>query len=145
MSASPEHGLDLSGDWTGIYSYPRAIPPVSFTASLSEQGGWISGVVEEKSRKGVGLARRLGATIQGRRTGESVTWLKLYDDLDDNYDAVQYEGAISADGEEISGCWSIFGDWSGSFLMVRKSRAEAGSAGVAASSTGSRSGATRTT
>ena len=122
---SSERSLDVSGDWTGTYSYPRAIPPVAFSASLSEQGGWISGVVEERSWERLGPPRRLGASIQGRRAGVSVTWLKLYDDHDASYDAVQYEGAVSPDGEEISGRWSIAGSWAGTFLMVRKSRATA--------------------
>ena len=122
MSEKPEGSLDVSGDWAGIYSYPRAIPPITFAASLAERDGWISGVIEERSRKGLGPSRRLGASIQGRRVGVSVTWLKLYDDHDSFYDAVQYEGAVSPDGEEISGRWSISGNWSGTFLMVRKSR-----------------------
>jgi hypothetical protein len=119
VNEAPKNGLDLSGDWTGVYSYPGLTPPISFTARLSEQAGSILGVVEERSTVGLGPPRRLGATIQGRRTGFSVTWLKLYDDLDGFHDAVQYEGAVAQGGEEISGRWSIFGNWSGTFLMVR--------------------------
>ena len=117
--------LDVSGEWTGIYSYPSGLPPISFLAALTEREGWIAGVIEEHSREGAGPARRLGASIQGRRSGAAVTWLKLYDDPGFGYDAVGYEGAVSADGEEISGRWSIAGEWSGAFLMVRKSRAAA--------------------
>ena len=123
MSPRGESGHDVGGDWTGLFSYPRDQPPVSFTAALSEASGWIVGVVEEESGEGLGPARRLGASIQGRRNGVAVTWLKLYDDLSSHYDAVHYEGAVSADGEEISGRWSIAGSWSGTFLMVRKSSA----------------------
>lgn len=125
MSAVAGDPLDLSGDWAGIYSYPHSLPPVSFTASLSETGGWIVGEVEEQSEKGRGPPRRLGASIQGRRQGLSVTWLKTYDDPAHHHEAVQYEGAVSADGEEISGRWSLFGNWSGSFLMVRQTRTAA--------------------
>ena len=125
MSEPATNGLDLSGDWTGVFSYPRDQPPASFTARLSEQAGWISGVIEEQSWKGLGPVRRLGATIQGRRTGFSLTWLKLYDDLDGFHDAVQYEGSVDQNGEEISGRWSIVGSWSGTFLMVRNLRTAA--------------------
>jgi hypothetical protein len=127
MSAAADSRLDLSGDWVGVYSYPGDAPPVSFTASLSETAGWIAGVVEEQSAEGLGPPRRLGASIQGRRNGASTTWLKLYDDLAHGYDAVRYEGSVTPDGEEISGRWSIFSSWSGTFLMVRQSRASVAS------------------
>lgn len=113
-------GLDLSGRWLGVFSYPTAAPPVSFTAWLSEQAGWIVGAVEEQSGEGYGPRRRLGASIEGRRAGLAVTWLKLYDDPSRGYDAVTYEGAVSLDGLEISGRWSIPSSWSGAFLMTRK-------------------------
>ena len=115
--------LDLSGEWTGVYSYPGAGSPVPFTASLSEREGWLTGAVEERSTQGP--PRRLGATIQGRRAGVSVTWLKTYDVMEHGYDAVQYEGAVSADGAEISGRWAIFENGSGTFLMTRKPGAQA--------------------
>ena len=49
----------------------------------------------------------------GRRVGAEVTWLKTYEDREVNHD-VDYEGAVSDDGDEISGPWSIVGNWSGS-------------------------------
>ena len=38
------------------------------------------------------------ATLQGRRTGRSVTWLKIYDGSFRLYDSVQYAGDINGDG-----------------------------------------------
>ena len=32
---------------------------------------------------------------------------------------IRYEGVVSADGDEISGTWTITADWSGSFRMQR--------------------------
>ena len=109
--------LDLTGDWSGTYEYPRYFPRVAFTASLAEQNGFVSGGVAETTLKG---DRR--ATIEGRRDGAEVTWLKRYEHRDVAHD-VQYEGVISGDGREISGRWAIFGNWSGVFQMVRQSRA----------------------
>ncbi len=117
-----EGALDLGGDWAGTYSYPRGLAPVSFAANLSEQGGWLTGVTEEKSAIGDGLPRLMRASLKGRRIGSAVTWLKMYEDREVHHD-VEYEGAVSADGGEISGRWSLIGSWSGAFLMVRKSRA----------------------
>ncbi len=112
--------LDLSGEWLGVYSYPRDLAPVSFSASLRERGGRLSGSIAEMQ------GRRIAA-IEGRRIRFVVTWLKSYEHRDIDHD-IQYEGEVSADGEEISGVWTIFSDWSGTFLMVRQPRAAAGRA-----------------
>ena len=117
--------LNLSGDWTGIFNYPREYSPVGFKATLSENDGWIMGTVEEGSAKELGVPRRLGASIQGRRLGVAVIWLKLYDEASPQHDAVTYEGEVTPDGEEISGRWSIPDSWSGTFLMVRKPESSA--------------------
>jgi hypothetical protein len=111
--------LDLSGEWSGIYNYPIAAAPVSFTASIAESGGLLSGEISEVMEK---VPR--SAAMEGRRAGLAVTWLKSYEHRDVNHD-VQYEGVVSADGQEISGCWSIFDVWSGTFLMARKPRVAA--------------------
>ena len=50
--------------------------------------------------------------------------MKLYDENRGDYDAVAYEGAVDAEGLEITGRWSIPGDWSGTFIMVRESGVE---------------------
>ena len=54
------------------------------------------------------------AVIEGRR----VSWIKIYDDLGSA--TLHYEGTVHADGEEIEGTWHIPGDWSGTFMMVRR-------------------------
>ncbi len=112
--------LNLSGEWSGVYSYPGALPPVSFSASLSDNGGWLSGVISEDGSPPFPSGRRQ-SSLQGRRVGVTVSWLKTYEHREVIHD-VAYEGAVSGDGEEISGRWSIVGDWSGAFLMVRQSR-----------------------
>jgi hypothetical protein len=120
----PEGGpsdLNLSGLWNGLYSYPpgRGREPVEFSAALRERDGWIEGSTSEIGEAGEALGQTLTATIQGRRTGLSVTFLKTYDGAFRHYDAVQYVGEVRNDGEEIEGKWTVPGSWSGAFLMIR--------------------------
>jgi hypothetical protein len=110
---------DLSGPWSGVYSYPLGAAPVSFSARLTQNGIWITGVTEEIGTSGESTAKRLTATLQGRREGARVIWLKLYDRAGRDYDAVSYEGAVNLDASEISGRWTIPNGGSGAFLMIR--------------------------
>lgn len=117
-------GLDLTEVWNGLYSYPRAREPVSFAATLTETGGWLSGAVEEIASVGPMRGQSITATLQGRRTGRAVTSLKTYDDLPQGYDTVQYVGDVNEDGSEIEGRWTVPGSWSGKFLMIRAGQTE---------------------
>ena len=118
--------LNLTGVWNGLFSYPRAIEPTPFVATLQEGGGWLSGAIEEIARVGPTKGQPLTATVQGRRNGHSVTFLKIYDNPPPNYDAVQYSGDVNHDGSEIEGRWTIPGVWSGKFLMIRAGAVQAG-------------------
>lgn len=122
MSADDEGGLDLSGDGDGIYSYSVPLPPVPFTAKLIERGSSLAGTIEEESVMGADRRRRRRtASVEGRRASLAVIFLKRYQDRAIRHD-VEYDGTSSADGAEVSGRWSIFGDGSGPFLMVRRPR-----------------------
>jgi hypothetical protein len=112
-------GEDLSGFWDGIYSYPRDLAPVSFVADLKEAEGWLTGTTEETAAIGSASGQTLSATLQGRRSGSAVKFLKLYDGSVPGFDSVAYEGSVSADGTEIDGRWTAIGNWSGTFLMIR--------------------------
>ena len=112
--------FDLTGFWRGLYSYPIKRAPVPFTASLNESGGWITGATEEVATARVALGRTLTATVQGRRTGSSVRFLKLYDSPIRVYDSVAYDGSVNPEGTEIEGRWTVPGNWSGTFLMIRE-------------------------
>ena len=111
--------FNLTGLWRGLYSYPINRAPVPFTASLAESGSWLTGATEEVATGRAALGRTLTATLQGRRAGSSVTLLKLYNCSLRAYDSVAYEGAINAEGTEIEGRWTVPGNWSGTFLMIR--------------------------
>jgi hypothetical protein len=111
--------LDLSGLWRGFFNYPTAQPPVAFTATLTDAGGVLSGATEETGQVGMAAGLTITATLQGRRSNMSVTWLKIYDGDFRHYDTVHYAGDISEDGLEIEGRWTVAGHWSGTFLMIR--------------------------
>ncbi|WP_375427591.1 hypothetical protein [uncultured Sphingomonas sp.] len=113
---------DLTGDWRGIFNYPAAQPPTEFTAMLHDAGGTLSGHTVEPSLRGDTVTAR----IDGRRAGAAVTFVKLYDDEEnEDYDIVAYEGALDAEGAEITGRWTIPGVWAGTFIMVRTRGVEA--------------------
>jgi hypothetical protein len=114
-----DEGLDLSGVWHGFYNYPIAKEPVPFTATLVDTDGSLGGATEEVGNMGDAAGVTMTATLQGRRSGSSVVWLKIYDGDFVHYDAVRYEGAVSEDGLEIEGRWTVPGNWSGTFLMIR--------------------------
>ena len=109
---------DLTGEWTGMYSYPRDYPPNAFEASIRDCGGVITGVFHERAE----FAKRSGihqhAVIEGVRTGSEVRWVKIYDDL--TRDTPHYRGTILPGGDEIEGQWHIPGSWSGRFMMIRR-------------------------
>ncbi|MEO8927324.1 MAG: hypothetical protein ABI306_09185 [Caulobacteraceae bacterium] len=113
--------LDLSGIWHGRFSFPRNFEPVSFAATLAESDTWLSGSTEEVGMRGEAAGKTIGATLQGRRHGSAVAFLKTYDALLRGYDAVRYDGAVNAEATEVVGRWTIPGNWSGAFLMIRAS------------------------
>lgn len=111
---------DLSGRWQGIFNYPRDQPATGFVAILSDAGGALSGETVEPGLTGGEVAAR----IDGRRHHGTVSFAKLYDDNDGNYDTVTYQGTVATDGQEITGRWTIPGIWSGTFIMVREDGVE---------------------
>ena len=120
---SGEGDYDLSGEWRGIYNYPSLYPPNSFEASIRDSGGVITGVIRQPGEffEPAGLVQH--AVIEGSREGGTVRFVKMYDDL--SRPTPQYSGRIQGGGDEIEGEWTIPGDWSGTFLMVRGGKAKA--------------------
>ncbi|MGE0179938.1 MAG: hypothetical protein AB7O91_08990 [Sphingomonas sp.] len=113
---------DLSGRWTGIYSYSSRFPPNTFEATIRDAGGSISGVIvqpREFFEAGDGMQH---AVIDGSKDGTTIRFVKIYDDLD--RPTPHYEGTIQPGGDEVEGRWTIPGDWSGSFMMIRAAGAE---------------------
>lgn len=110
---------DLSGKWTGMYHYPAQFPPNTFEATIHDSGGLISGVIVQPREFFEPGGGNQHAVIDGSRDGAAIRFVKIYDDLD--RPTPHYEGTVQPGGDEIQGRWTIPGDWSGTFLMVRHS------------------------
>lgn len=114
-------GRDLTGRWDGIFNYPRTLPPNGFFAALVEQAGALTGEIEEPGDEAE-TGSPLSAMVEGERIGSQVRFTKRYDALARAHYAVRYDGTLSAEGDEITGEWTIPGVWSGTFIMVRAAR-----------------------
>jgi hypothetical protein len=110
----------LTGVWDGMFSYPRMLPPTTFTAVLFETGAVLSGTTHEISSHAQSAGRTLHASIEGVRSGADVRFTKVYEA--DSRAPVDYVGLVNADATEIEGTWTIRGNWSGKFLMIRSGR-----------------------
>ena len=129
IEAKPEYGsrgkwgifvdATLTGVWQGFFSYPRALAPVQFTATLIESGRWLTGTTHEPMDVGPHTGETLYATLSGSRDGTSVIFDKTYDGSGGQTHTIHYEGTLSEDSAEIEGRWIIHASWSGRFLMIR--------------------------
>ena len=117
---------NLTGIWQGLYSYPEAFDPVSFTATLIESGKWVSGSIHETAMDEDYIPVDVYATLMGSRVNRQVAFTKTYDGTSDWSHAVRYEGVLNDDFTELEGRWSIPGVWSGKFLMIRPEGRRAG-------------------
>lgn len=109
---------NLTGECRGLYTYPDEALHVSFAADLVEIAGQLSGEVLEPDTLSA-APRTIQASISGRRTGSAVSFDKRYLGAAGYEAVVQYTGAVSEDGLEIEGGWTIPGDGGGTFLMIR--------------------------
>lgn len=67
---------DVTGRWSGIYNYPRGLPPNPFTATLQETGGSFTGeTIEPSPSPGYGGAQA-HALLHGSRSGAMVSFVK---------------------------------------------------------------------
>ena len=112
---------DLSGCWSGFYNYQDHPVPTAFEAEIRDSGGSLIGETTEQGDSPDCYGALLHAVIEGRRDETEVRFTKLYDYLERADYPVLYEGSIQADGDEISGIWTITDVHSGTFLMVRRS------------------------
>jgi hypothetical protein len=118
---------DLSGTWSGSFSYPDGLEPIFFTAEIRDLGGPISGVTCEPHEWVPG--EEAHGTISGDRSGSHVQFTKIYIQHEDYADPVHYFGTLDEEMCELAGEWDIPGAWSGSFVMTRpKPRKAAASA-----------------
>ncbi|MBV7394670.1 hypothetical protein [Mameliella sediminis] len=117
-------GLDLSGDWTGVYDYGHeGAEAVPFTASLFDVCGVVWGTTLEPNSFAPEAGAELEAEISGSRSAREVHFRKAYFARPrGGEDPVHYSGHVSADGNRIEGRWTIRGPGyaiSGPFVMNR--------------------------
>jgi hypothetical protein len=111
----------LTGVWDGTYTQP-GVGIVTFLATLIESGGALGGNVTEPCAMPSCPLSTHNASIAGHRSGNAVSFVKRYEPPGYGYDSVSYEGMVNADATEIDGRWRL-PDMSGTFLMVRATRA----------------------
>lgn len=107
---------DVTGIWYGSFAGAGVVPN-RFIATLHEQGGHIAGTTTEPDD--LGEVALLHADISGVREGAVIGFVKQYDGAAHCAHAVDYSGAIDAEGTEIAGDWR-FADYSGQFVMRRE-------------------------
>lgn len=112
---------NLTGVWQGLYTYSPG-PSVSFMATLIESASRLSGATHEPCSSDRCSVATHDALLNGQRQGSAVAFEKTYDPVSPEFSAVQYDGTLSADGNEIEGRWRIPGAGSGKFLMIRSTR-----------------------
>lgn len=111
--------IDLTGRWSGSYAYGGSLSPVAFTADLRDDGGLVTGLIEEDGA-GIGVSAMAHSTCAGRHDGAQLTFTKIYDSHDLLLAPIDYDGRILDEGHEISGTWTIRIDHlSGPFVMTR--------------------------
>ncbi len=111
--------LNISGLWMGSFAYPGGLGPTTpFLAKIEDHDGALSGSIVEPNTIGPS-SDHLEAVLSGSRQGSSVDFTKVYDGASDAAHAVDYVGRLSADGNTISGVWSLE-DMDGSFEMHRE-------------------------
>jgi hypothetical protein len=117
---SGEEDFDLTGQWSGIYNYPAHYPPNTFEATIRDSNGLITGVITQPGEFFEPAGTVQQSVIDGSRDGSTLRFVKVYDDL--ARPTPHYHGIVQPGGDEIEGEWTIPGDWSGTFLMIRGSR-----------------------
>lgn len=119
----------LTGAWSGAYRFPGdVLPETVFNVQIEEVAGAFTGALQEPNLLLRGGGGVVTADIEGVRTGRDVVFTKFYDGSGGMDHAVRYEGAVDDALTRIDGVWTIPGDWSGQFFMVRDDAGEAASA-----------------
>lgn len=107
----------IDGEWTGIYDYPGlALDATPFRAKISSVETGFCGEISEPHLEG---GDTIFADIFGSVSGRQVYFKKTYDQVDNEYPTVSYEGTINEDFSKIEGKWTTHEEtpWSGPFVM----------------------------
>lgn len=118
--SSKANPLDMTGQWHGTYVYPgKSGPATPFIATITESTGAFAGSIIEPDTV-YATGDTLEAGIAGHRSGRSVDFTKTYAGHRIGYEnPVDYVGQISADGQSVTGMWSLR-SMNGAFEMFRE-------------------------
>ena len=109
--------------WLGYYSYPNMEEgPVPFNVMMIDQGGDLSGEIDEPNTFSMSVMNVLFSKLTGHRNGDDVFFIKNYENACDfTGHSVHYRGQLNEDETEITGTWDVPGPmgWSGGFIMSR--------------------------
>lgn len=112
--------MDVSGFWTGEYSYDAMTGvSVTFQAELSQLGAILSGNTTEQNTFDEQAGQILVAELFGKVSGHNISFTKTYSNSPMGKDKVMYKGVVSTDGKMVSGSWNISHIWNGSFKMTK--------------------------
>lgn len=107
MSGDP---LDMTGLWHGTYSYVGyAHETTPFVANIVDGGGHLSGTIIEPSayeEAEHGGGEEVESVFEGARGEQAVDFTKTYQGVMWNH-SVDYVGKLSADGQTVTGMWSV--------------------------------------
>jgi hypothetical protein len=120
MVAPPQGkaAANLSGLWMGSFAYPGGVgPTTAFLARIEDLDGRFSGTTIEPDN--ISGGRELEADIVGNRQGNAVDFTKSYRGDPDRFEPIDYVGKLSADGNSVTGVWSLQ-LMNGTFEMYRE-------------------------
>lgn len=110
--------MNMTGLWHGTFAYPAFQRPTTpFVARITDTDGVLAGTIMEPNTMGF-TTEELQAVLAGNRQGEAVDFIKTYDGSSDAAHSVDYVGRLSADGNIVTGVWSLC-DLDGTFEMRR--------------------------
>ena len=122
MAVSPDSEGNLTGYWSGSFSYVGGEGPTPFSAHISDISGSISGTTLEPNTFAMGPLRELSADIMGAGNGHSVSFVKRYHRGPGVHrNPIYYSGATDAKFTRIEGTWRFNNGFSGTFVMIRAS------------------------
>lgn len=122
MAEDPDSEGNLTGYWSGSFSYAGGEGPTPFSAHISDISGSISGTTLEPNTFARGPLTELGADIAGAANGHSVSFVKRYHRGPGVHrNPIYYSGATDAKFTRIEGTWRFNNGFSGTFVMTRAS------------------------
>lgn len=122
MPESPDSEGNLTGYWSGSFSYAGGAGPTPFSAHISDISGSLSGTTLEPNTVADGPLTELSADIMGACNGHSVSFVKRYHAGPGVHrKPIYYSGETDAKFTRIEGTWRFADGFSGPFLMTRAS------------------------